>query len=60
MRREDEVYVEYATGEEEYYDLATDPYQLESRPEAASQTIKNELEALKDCSGDACRRAEGL
>ena len=60
VRRKNEVYVEYATGEEEYYDLARDPHQLESRPEAAPQTIKKDLEALKNCSGDACRRAEGL
>ncbi len=59
VRREDEVYVEYESGDKEYYDLATDPYQLQNRPEAAPQSMEQNLEALKDCSGDACRRAEG-
>ena len=60
VRREDEVYVEVATGEREYYDLTRDPYQLESRPEAAPRAMKEDLQALKDCSGEACRRAEGF
>ncbi|MDQ3376144.1 MAG: sulfatase [Actinomycetota bacterium] len=60
VRREDEVYVEYSNGGREYYDLARDPYQLENRPEAAPQTMKEDLQALKNCSGDACRRAEGF
>ena len=60
MRREDEVYVEYANGEREYYDLARDPYQLHNRPEAAPPEIGEELEGLKDCLGDACRRVEGF
>lgn len=55
IRRKNDVYVQYTTGEEEYYDLARDPYQLENRPKAAPQRIKQELERLKDCSGDACR-----
>lgn len=59
VRREDDVYVRYATGEEEYYDLDRDPYQLENRPEDAPRRIKQDLERLKDCSGDVCREAEG-
>ncbi len=60
VRREDEVYVEYANGEEEYYDLATDPYQLQNRPEAAPEEMKRDLGDLEDCSGEACREAEGF
>ena len=60
IRREDEVYVEYLGGEREYYDLARDPYQLVNRPEAASRTLKEDLRALKTCSGDGCRHAEGF
>ncbi len=61
VRREDEVYVEYADGGgREYYDLAADPYQLQNRPEAAPQEMKEDLGALESCSGDDCRRAEGF
>jgi len=59
VRREDEVFVEYSTGDTEYYDLVRDPYQLENRPEDAPQGIQGDLEALKSCSGDACIEAEG-
>ncbi len=59
VRREDEVYVEYSTGDREYYDLVEDPYQLDNRPEDAPQGIEAELEALKGCSGETCREAEG-
>ncbi len=59
VRREDDVFVEYSTGHEEYYDLAKDPYQLENRPDDAPQGMEEDLEALKKCSGDACREAEG-
>ena len=59
VRREDEVFVEYSTGDTEYYDLVRDPYQLENRPEDAPQGIEGDLKALKSCSGDACREAEG-
>ena len=60
VRREDEVYVEYDSGDEEYYDLVKDSYQLENRPEAAPHAMVEDLRALEDCSGDACRRAEGF
>ncbi len=59
VRREDEVYVEYDNGEKEYYDLAEDPYQLESRPENAPASMREQLEVLEDCSGSGCGRAEG-
>ena len=59
VRRKDEVYVRYESGEEEFYDLREDPYQLESRPEDAPPSLKEGLEALKECAGDGCRRAEG-
>lgn len=59
VRREDDVFVEYATGDTEYYDLIKDPYQLENRPEGAPKRIEGDLKALKSCSGDTCREAEG-
>jgi N-acetylglucosamine-6-sulfatase len=58
VRHQDEVYVEYGSGETEYYDLKTDPYQLENRPQDAPQVIKDELAALKDCAGGGCRNAD--
>lgn len=60
VRREDDVYVEYDSGDKEYYDLVQDPYQLVNRPEAAPKPMKEDLRALETCSGDACRKAEGF
>jgi arylsulfatase A-like enzyme len=60
VRREDEVYVEYDSGDKEYYDLVKDPHQLVNRPEAAPPSMEEDLGSLETCSGDACRRAEGF
>jgi N-acetylglucosamine-6-sulfatase len=60
VRSRSSVYVRYATGEKEYYDLVHDPYQLRSKPAAAPKAIKNQLQRLKSCSGAACRRADRL
>jgi N-acetylglucosamine-6-sulfatase len=58
VRRQDEIYVRYGSGEEEYYDLHEDPYQLESRPQDAPASLKEELQALENCAGQACRRTQ--
>jgi len=58
IRRRDEVYVKYTSGEEEYYNLKKDPFQLENRPQDAPRAMKDELSALKECAGDGCRRAD--
>jgi N-acetylglucosamine-6-sulfatase len=58
VRHRDEVYVEYTSGETEYYDLKADPYQLENRPQDAPQVMKDELSALKECAGDGCKKAD--
>ena len=60
VRREDEVYVEYESGDREYYDLVRDPHQLVNRPEAAPQAMIEDLRDLENCSGAACRKAEGF
>jgi hypothetical protein len=56
------MFTEYDTGEYELYDLALDPYQLQSKPQAGNEQLYSQLQArldsLRDCSGDACRRAE--
>jgi arylsulfatase A-like enzyme len=67
-----EKYVEYTrTGAREFYDLATDPYELENRyptADAASLeslplrlrtlALRSRLRALEDCAGATCRAAE--
>lgn len=63
LRMQNEVYIRHESGEKEYYDLATDPYQLESSPgsltpeERASR--ERRLNALLECEGASCRAAEG-
>lgn len=58
-----ETYAEYATGEKEYYDLDTDPWQLESAhaaPENAGRlgALSEAIAGLKGCSGEGCRVAD--
>ena len=54
-------YVEYEGGEEEFYDIGTDPYQIENlagtRPEAEA-ALSARLESLKTCASNSCRVAE--
>jgi arylsulfatase A-like enzyme len=63
IRSEQEVYVEYVTGEKEYYDLARDPYQMENQaaslPPALRSKLSARVAALKACAAAACRAAEG-
>jgi hypothetical protein len=53
---------EYDTGERELYDLNADPYQLQSKPRTGNEqlysTLESRLNALRACSGEACRSAE--
>lgn len=59
---DNKLYVEYESGEREYYDLNEDPYQLDNAYPSMDATLKaslvSELEALKGCAGEACRAAE--
>ena len=52
-------YVEYATGEREYYDLAQDPYQLQNRsattPLATLKPLADRLGRLRTCKAESCR-----
>jgi N-acetylglucosamine-6-sulfatase len=56
------MYVEYETAEQELYDLGTDPYQMESLPQADNQQLYSQmqarLDALRACSGATCRAHE--
>jgi len=58
------IYVEYADGEREYYDLQSDPYELRNIYATLSpdrvQALHSRLVALESCHGAAsCRQAGG-
>ncbi len=59
LREPQRVYVEYVTGETEWYDLQADPDQLQSRhaqlPEAERKRLSERLKLLKNCRGSGCR-----
>ena len=55
-------YIEYGDGFKEYYDLKADPNELRNLVyygEVSPAALASRLQALKGCSGDACRTAEG-
>lgn len=56
------TYVEYATGEKEYYDLTSDPYQLQNSVNMLNSDTAEKLSAktntLKTCASDVCRKEE--
>ena len=57
------VYIEWESGETEFYDMVNDPYQLDgtvfgAEEEAALEVLRPRLGALKACAGDSCRAAE--
>ena len=62
-RSETDVYIEYASGEKEYYDLVKDPYQMENRASTLSPAtlarFAARARALRNCAGASCRAAEG-
>ena len=59
IRTSTDVYIEYSTGEREYYDLVDDPYQLVSRhadPRTAARraALATLIAQLKTCAGASC------
>jgi arylsulfatase A-like enzyme len=62
IRGENFVYVEYANGELEFYDLTNDPYQLENLAGTLSadklEILHTKLETLKYCQGSDCQMLE--
>ena len=62
IRGENYLYVEYDNGEIEFYDLETDPYQLENLANRLSSEtldiLHAKLEKLKYCVGSECRTLE--
>jgi N-acetylglucosamine-6-sulfatase len=58
LRLKDALFVEYVTGETEYYDLTKDPHQLHNVSASLSaesrDALRAQLQALKGCRGGAC------
>jgi arylsulfatase A-like enzyme len=65
MRLEQALYVEYADGEHEYYDIASDPFELRNAfrdlGPVTHATLHRQLMGLAHCHGAAeCHRADQL
>jgi N-acetylglucosamine-6-sulfatase len=62
LMTERQTYVEYETGEKEFYRLDTDPYEVQNAYDDLSPEQKlilhNRLEAIKRCSRSSCDTAE--
>ena len=62
LRTPVETYVEYASGEKEYYDLRTDPYQLHNRAADLSPRtlarLSARVAAFRICAGASCRAVD--
>jgi N-acetylglucosamine-6-sulfatase len=59
------LYAEHTTGEKELYNLARDPYELNSQQnnpslDAMKTNLANRLARLRECKGSACRRGPEL
>ena len=64
VRTKDHLWVKYASGERELYNLNEDPYELLSRhgtaPDSLKQHLSSRLDRLRDCAREGCRNAEGF
>jgi arylsulfatase A-like enzyme len=62
LRSEQSLYVEYSSGEQEFYDLKNDPYELDNLIGRADpgliQALSARLAAMENCAGDTCRTIE--
>ncbi|HEY1374968.1 MAG TPA: sulfatase [Candidatus Binatia bacterium] len=60
LRSTEYLYVEYATGEKELYDVRSDPHEMHNLARTSSPELLAELSKrvsdLKHCAGAACRR----
>ncbi|MGQ7846350.1 sulfatase-like hydrolase/transferase [Granulosicoccus sp. 3-233] len=58
LRRYDDIFVRWANGENEYYDLSSDPWQLSNQyanlPSSEQQALNVKLDEFIDCSGTEC------
>lgn len=64
IRTENYTYIQFGTGEQELYDLRSDPYQLDSMVAKADpillEALAGRLAELKNCAGPNCRELEDL
>ncbi|WP_329246669.1 sulfatase [Actinoallomurus sp. NBC_01490] len=64
IRTLDALYVEYKDGDREYYDLRTDPYELDNTvaalPPARLAQLQRTLHNLRTCHGSRCSAAARL
>lgn len=62
IRDQGQIFVQYSYGDQEYYDLALDPYQMTNAVATVNplvvQDLNNRLPALKACAGATCRTEE--
>jgi arylsulfatase A-like enzyme len=62
VRTEEFIYVEYESGELEFYDLIADPFEMDnlagSLDAETLSTLHAWLEQLKTCKADECQRIE--
>ena len=62
LRMPTEKYIRFQSGEKEYYDLKTDPYEVESAPKSVPPKTRayweQRLKDLGNCDGSECRTAE--
>lgn len=62
LRTSEWLYVEYASGERELYDLRRDPDELDNVYASADVRLRDcladQLATMRGCAGDACRSAE--
>ena len=59
VRNKSFVYVEYLNGAEELYDIAEDPFQLNSRHayptyDTVKEELRSRLDTLRNCAGANC------
>ena len=58
------MFIEYTTGEREYYDLKADPYQVENRisslSEAEIAALSQAAKRLAECAASSCRSADSI
>jgi len=63
VRTENYLYVSYANGEKELYNLDRDPYELKSfypeADDALKDRLRGRLSSLASCAGSECLAAEG-
>lgn len=64
LRSEQWLYVEYANGERELYNLALDPYEMNNVVGSTDPVIvaqlHAQLDAMKHCTGASCRIADSM